>query len=282
MSTYDKPSIDGSSLGEENSRKNELVEQFARVCEKLDELRFANNISWRIIGDNIHRNLKLEASKRLFLFWLCSCIDQFYGYATIWTKGENAMLSLIQGSPKSFQDIDSKVKNQRNDGNGNRIGDILLASSSFSLVRDDYARIKNTFNFLSQIDSAGENIDERFVKVIGRLVSENQGENGILKTAYFLDGWLFSNSPVSKNPTISQLYKFREQPRKRLWMFVMFLRRDPCIRNLLREALLQTFGSEKGQTFFEKWSDDSKFNPKEIELPEICGTSACSKLFCAI
>jgi hypothetical protein len=78
------------------------MDSFAEVCKKLDELRFIDNIGWRILGDNIHRNLGLEASKRLFLFWLCSCIDQFYGYTKIWTNGENAMFTLVQDSPKSL------------------------------------------------------------------------------------------------------------------------------------------------------------------------------------
>jgi hypothetical protein len=152
------------------------------------------------------------------------------------------------------------------DGKGNRLGDIIIKSGSFTLVRDDYSRLKNVFSGLSKINPNND-FDQQFVRLLGQLIEENQGKNGILKITYFLDGWLFSNSATSNAPTISQLDRFRELPRKRLWMFVMFLRRDPCIRNLFREALLQIFGNERGQILFEKWSDDSAFDPKDIELP---------------
>jgi hypothetical protein len=247
--------------------KPNSTDSFVKVCQKLDELRFMDTISWGILGKNIFSNPRLKASTRLFLFWLCSIVDQFYGYVTVWTKGENAMLKLIEDCPQSFAKVDEKIKNLRKDNKGNMIGDIFFNGTKFTLVRDDYSRIRNTFDFLAQYDKPETSLDEKFVRVLGELIAGNQGESGILKTAYFLDGWIFSNTRISSDPILNELQGFREKPRKRLWMFIMFLKRDPCVQNLFREALFEVYGNESGKALFSMWNDDSKFNPKEIELP---------------
>jgi hypothetical protein len=246
--------------------KNDPIVSFTRVCQKLDELRFMDSIDWGILGKDVFGTSTLKASNRLLLFWLCSIIDQFYGYIMVWTNGERAMLRLIQDCPKSFSDVNLKIVDQRRDRMGNTVGKIAVDGSGFILVRDDYARIKNTFNFLAKYGSPEMSFDERFVRILSKLVAGNQGKNGILKAAYFLDGWLFSNSTISPNPTTSQLHEFREKPRKRLWMFLMFLKRDPCARALFREALIQVYGNNSGIALFNIWTDDSKFKPQELEL----------------
>jgi hypothetical protein len=243
------------------------TESYVRVCQKLDELRFTNTVNWGILGKNIFKNLGLKPSTRLLLFWLCSIIDQFYGYVTIWTNGERAMLKLIQNNPKSFSEVDEKIRNQRRDSRGNVTGDIFIDGRRFRLVRDDYRRIKNTFAFLAKCGGQEIGFGIKFVDILGELIVGCQGKNGIQKMAYLLDGWMFSNTPVSSDPTLFELQRFREKPRKRLWMFIMFLRRDPAILNLFRKALLEVYGDNTGNTLFSIWNDEDKFDPKEIELP---------------
>jgi len=244
-----------------------VTESFVNVCQKLDELRFAGTVNWGILGKNIFRNMQLNASTRLFLFWLCSIIDQFYGYVTIWTNGEKAMLKLIDGNPKSFSEVKEKIRNLRRDRKGNIAGDIFINGRKFRLVRDDYKRIKNTFEFLTKYDKPETSFGVKFVYVLGELIVGFHGKNGILKMTYLLDGWMFSKTPISLDPTLSQLQKFRKKPRKRLWMFVMFLRRDPAVLNLFRKALIEVYGNDTGNALFNIWNHENRFDPKEIELP---------------
>jgi hypothetical protein len=131
------------------------TQEFVKVCRKLDQLRFTGTIDWGSLGKNIHKNDRLMASTRLLLFWLCSIIDQFYGYIRIWTYGERAMLKLLEDNPRSFSDVTNKIKNLRRDRRGNTVGDIPIDHERFTLVRDDHERIKNTFDFLSKYGNHG-------------------------------------------------------------------------------------------------------------------------------
>lgn len=245
----------------------DVTESFTRVCQKLDELRFTETISWGPLGKNISKNSSLKASARLFLFWLCSIIDQFYGYVTVWTTGEKAMLELIKDSPQSFSEVKEKIGNMRSDRKGNIMGDIFFDGRKFGLVRDDYKRIKTTFEFLTQYEGKQTSLDVKFVNILGELIVGCYGKNGIVKMAYFLDGWMFSNLPVSTDPSLTELQRFRKKPRKRLWMFIMFLRRDPSVLNLFKKALIEVYGDDAGNSLFNIWHNQDKFDLKELELP---------------
>ena len=245
----------------------DAMDSFVMACQKLDELRFAGTTDWGILGKNILRNKQLKASTRLLLFWLCSIIDQFYGYVNIWTNGERAMLKLIVDDPHSFSDVKQKIENLSRDRKGNILGDIFSHGKKFALVRDDYKRIRNTFEFLTQYARPETSLDVKFVKAIGELIAGCYGTNGIPRIAYFLDGWMFSDITVSVKPSLTELRRFRNKPRKRLWMFIMFLRRDPSVLNLFKEALIEVHGKDNGNTLFDIWQGPSKFDPKEIELP---------------
>ena len=247
--------------------EKDVTERFVRVCQKLDELRFAGTTDWGVLGPNIFKNPRLAPSTRLFLFWLCSIIDQFYGYTTIWTKGEKAMLRLLEGTPRSFSDVDEKMQNLRKDRRGRTMGDIYIENGRFALVRDDYERIKNTFEFLEQYGNREKDFGTAFVETLAGLLSRCAGNKGILKFAYFLDGGLFSGITVSTNPSTSELRMFQKKPRKRLWMFIMFLRRDPAVLNLFREALTEVCDGNVSSNLFNTWEDVSRFDPKEVELP---------------
>ncbi|UCE15269.1 MAG: hypothetical protein JSV12_05110 [Candidatus Bathyarchaeota archaeon] len=247
--------------------KTDITSSFVRVCRKLDELRFRSTVNWGVLGKNIFRNSQLKASTRLFLFWLCSIIDQFYGYVTLWTKGEKAMLRLIEDNPRSFSEVKDKIENLRRDRKGNILGDIFFNGGKIGLVRDDYKRINNSFEFLTRYNKPEPNLGIKFAKVLGELIAGCHGKNGVLKMAYFLDGWMFSNILISLDPTLTELHRFREKPRKRLWMFIMFLRRDPSVLNLFQKALIEVHGNNNGNALFSIWNDKSRFDPKEVELP---------------
>jgi len=253
--------------------------RFVKVCRKLDELRFAGTTDWGSLGQNIFKNSRLAPSTRLLLFWLCSMIDQFYRYVTIWTNGEKAMLKLIEDSPQSFLDVKEKMKNARQDRKGNTICDISIDTGKFALVRDDYKRIKNTFEFLEHRGDQQKAFGVLFVKTLAELLSKCHGENGILKLTYFLNGWMFNSTAVSANPSIAELRMLQEEPRKRLWMFIMLLRRDPAVLNLFRSALTEAYGENVGSNLFNMWKDENLFDPREIELP---GDMWNKRLFAAL
>jgi hypothetical protein len=233
------------------------IEAFVKVCQKLDELRFAGTINWGPLGENIHKNDKLNASTRLLLFWLCSMVDQFYGYIRIWTLGEKAMLRLLEGNPKSFSDVNTKIRDEREI--------YISARKKFVLVRDDYLRIKNTFDFLTRYSTIEEEIAMKFVRFLGELISKNQGKGGLLRFAFFLDRGPWGNSPLQKLNE-QALTAFKKKQRKRLWMFLMFLRRDPAVLKLFEKALIECYG-KYGEELFKIWRDPQKFDPMELELP---------------
>lgn len=257
----------------------DATERFVKVCQKLDELRFVGTTDWGLLGQNIFKNSRLASPTRLFLFWLCSIIDQFYRYVTIWTNGEKAMLELIEDSPQSFSDVEEKMKNVRKDRKGNTICDIFTNTGKFVLVRDDYERIKNTFEFLEHRGDQQKDFGVLFVKTLVELLSKCPGENGILKLAYFLDGWMFSGITISTNPSVAELRLLQEEPRKRLWMFIMLLRRDPAVLNLFRSALIEAYDENVGNNVFNTWNDENLFDPKGIELP---GDMWNKRLFAAL
>jgi len=239
---------------------------FVEVCRKLDQLRFAGTVDWDGLGEAIFKSTT-KASTRLLLFWLCSIIDQFYGYVQVWTDGENAMLKLLENSPRSLSDITNKIRDMRKDGKGNIVGRITFDHRQFALVRDDYLRIKNTFDFLFEHGDPQEDVGKKFVRALGEFIASCQGKGGILKVAYFLDGWLFSNQLVPEKPSLADLEKFRGKQRKRLWMFMMFLRRDPSVLGLLARSLEEVYGQNEGKVLYRKWADAERFDPRELDLP---------------
>ncbi|MEM7827071.1 MAG: hypothetical protein QXQ40_02505, partial [Candidatus Aenigmatarchaeota archaeon] len=87
---------------------NEKEKQFTEVCIKLDELRFKKLIDWG--GINVQ---EIKPSEEIFLFWICSIIDQFYPYQTIWENGKKAMLNILKTNPKSFDDVKKTMRNIR-------------------------------------------------------------------------------------------------------------------------------------------------------------------------
>ncbi|MEM5861062.1 MAG: hypothetical protein QW758_00465 [Candidatus Aenigmatarchaeota archaeon] len=242
---------------------NEKEKRFTQVCIKLDELRFKKPI------DQGGINIKgIKPSEEIFLFWLCSIIDQFYPYQTIWENGKKAMLNILKTNPKSFDDVKKTMRNIRKDRKGNFVADIPTDNeNTFTLVRDDFERIEKTFNFLSTYENdKNENIPFRFIKLLGNCILKFQGNGGIRKLAYYLNSCLWESSPDESFPE-NEIIKFLDKPRKRLWMFIMFLRRDPFLLNLFRDALIEVYGELEGKKIFSIWENNEKFDPKEIELP---------------
>jgi len=244
---------------------SDKLDRFVRVCIKLDELRFKNTVNWGELGINIHKNPRLTFSERILLFWLCSMIDQFYSYKKVWTDGEEAMLAILRENPSSFSNAEKIMFNFRKDKIGNEMADVLTSKGSFKLVRDDYLRIKNTFNFLSELN-VDKNLSFRFVKLLGNAILNFKGKNGILKLANFLNDSLWENTLI-KSPSDQDLEKFRKKQRKRLWMFIMFLKRDPSILKIFRNALIEVYGKDYGEKLFSIWTNEKCFNKNEIELP---------------
>jgi len=242
-------------------------DRFVKVCVKLDELRFKNTIDWGRLGVNIHKNSQLTYSERMFLFWLCSMIDQFYSYEKVWTDGEEAMLTMLKENPSSFSDVSKVMHNLRKDKLGRMMADIPISKGSFKLIRDEYLRIKNTFDYISRLDiDENKSLSFKFVKLLGNAIIEFKGKNGILKLTKFLNDSLWENASV-KSLSPLDLEEFRREQRKRLWMFIMFLRRDPSILKIFRGTLIEVYGKIDGEKLFSIWTNEECFSRNEIELP---------------
>lgn len=237
------------------------VDRFVKVCIKLDELRFAGTIDWGSLARNIFHNPSLTASDRILLFWLCSAIDQFYPYEWIWTIGERAMLRIIERKPSRLSDLEDVIVDGRI---------INIDGNRFILVRDDLERIKNTVKFLLSYYEIDGSLSTKLVHFLGQLIEKFQGTNGTLKLAYYLNEHLWHGKPYTPpNPQVSmrELNKFINKSRKRLWMFLMFLRRDPAVMNLLKNALIEVYGEDKGNQLYNIWTSEEKFTTKQLQLP---------------
>ncbi len=239
----------------------ERVNRFVRVCIKLDELRFAGTIDWDGLAKNIFHNPRLTASDRVFLFWLCSMIDQFYQYTRIWTVGEAAMLKIIESRPRDLSDlrgiiVDGKI--------------IWIGDERFILVRDDLKRIENTFKFLFGYSEIEGDPSIKFVHFLGELIDRLGGAGGTLRFGYYVNKHLWQGEKyesIDVNLSERELKRFLKSSRKRLWMFIMFLRRDPSIMRIFRDALIEVYGQVGGNQLYNIWVDEEKFSTKELELP---------------
>jgi len=228
---------------------------FVEVIRKLDELRFCEKEDWAELGRDIFHG-DFPADSRVLLFWLCSAIDQFYPYTHIWTKGEKAMLELITIYEKSFNDVAVKIKDNK----------VKLANgASFTLVRDYEDRLRRTFNFL------GRKYSGSLSQFLAALITDPkiQGSGGTLKFTYFISRGLFDHKePLNIDyPKSYELEVFKGLPRKRVWMFAMFLRREPPVLRVLQEALIETLGKEEGRKVFNIWINPSFFNPLDLQMP---------------
>jgi len=256
-----KPKSPQPPHAEKATENHDNVDRFVKVCSKLDELRFAGTIDWNGLATNIFHNLKLTAPDKLLLFWLCSIIDQFYKYEQIWTTGEKAMLKIVEKQPSKLLDLQDIIL----DGKV-----IKVDGDQFILVRDDLKRIQNTFTFLFSYDEVDGSPSTKLVHFLGQLIKKLQGRSGTLKLAHYIDKHLWQGTPYSPiNPNISEreLMKFLRRPRKRLWMFLMFLRRDPSVMKIFKDALTEVYGEHRGSQLYEAWTSEEKFSTKELELP---------------
>lgn len=260
-------------------------ERFVRVCVKLDELRFENNKSWKIGEDIFNKNL--PATQRIFLTWLCSIIDRppdprldnpkclsnlkeyNFDYRAIWTVGEKAMLMLIRNNPRSFFDVCKTICSFKMDKCGNIFIPVKINGEDreFVLLTECYSIIRNTCEFLSRYDTSDCDLSFKFVKLLGDAIDAFKGKDGILKLANFLDKALWKNNYQGAMKRLIKR-RYREKPqKKRLWMFIMMLRRDPAILEVFKDALVEVYGEEKGKELHYIWTDNDYYNPSEIELP---------------
>lgn len=96
-----------------------------------------------------------------------------------------------------------------------------------------------------------------------------QGKNGIFKFTYFVSRGLFDykESFDIVYPSDYDLKTFKHKPRKRVWMFVMILKREPPVIRLLGDALTETSGEDEGGRLLNIWTNPRLFDPLELQMP---------------
>ena len=240
----------------------ENTEKFVKVCAKLDELRFDRS-TWPMYEARRILKGRKPAPVRLLLFWLCCSIDRFYTARKIWKAGEAAIDSLLDDYNRGFADVEEYILPVK----GKQSWRVVFKGGEFILVWDMKNRIKNTLNYLGRFYDG--DITSFLAEIIGD--PSNHGPAGLQKIGYFVDECLFSgNAEVTAsfmpNPTDRELKKLLKKDRKRLWMFLMFLKRDPPIRKLFQGALNARFG-ELGEKIYQTWIDETKYSEKDLPLP---------------
>jgi hypothetical protein len=174
----------------------------------------------------------------------------------IWTKGERAMLELARNYKNSFHDVMGKIKDDKV---------TLSDGATFVFVRDYNDRLKRTFDFLGAKHSGS------LTCFLASLISDPkiQGKKGILKFTYFVSRGLFDyKQPFEIDyPDDEDLEDFKGLPRKRVWMFVMFLRKEPPVLRLFNGALTEVLGNSEGGKVFDQWVNPKVFDPLELQMP---------------
>ncbi|MFH1918630.1 MAG: hypothetical protein ABIP48_01910 [Planctomycetota bacterium] len=203
---------------------------------ELDRRRFVEGEEWRrgdlpelqrILFDNADN---LSAETRFLAFWLCCVIDRQVSYETVWTEGLH------------------------------RILEYMLHNGPIPQLRFDESR--HILATMGSIDECGKSLSRWFINVIDSLAQTRQPGNLRRMTgriARYLLGLTYIEVSHLDNGSPGLLGTW-----KRLWMFVMFVRRDQTrIRKLIEEVFIESGRRE----LIDIWYDDEVFSQTESELP---------------
>jgi hypothetical protein len=217
---------------------------------RADDIRFSEGSEWsqpRIgnqVAESIFRNPSPDQG--LLLFLLCCWLDLQADYTRVWNEmliqtqrwlDTTAWAAALNGIPRgNFQQTKPHLLKT------------IRAISSQSYRRSVSNWFVRTVTAIARENSTGRGNIYRFAASICRDLYE-------AKSASFIASMAAGSPPVNRPGTHY----------KRLWMLIMFLRRDKSvIQCLLRRAVKSAPG---GGDALALWYDDRVFDSNECELP---------------
>ncbi len=223
---------------------------FLSAAQKADRLRFQSSAEWmegpiaRQVEESIFRNANPDEG--LLLFILSAWLDLQTSYKYVW----NELLVRTQEWVRSTAWSDPDADVPRGD---------------FQLTRP---HLLKTVATLAQ-PAYGRSLAAWLTSSILAIAQRNGPRKGNL---YRFVSRICTDLYEAKDGTFADHLREGELPDdymgthyKRLWMLVMFLKRDEvAIRCLLRRALGD---SEEGKEALRYWESDLYFDPLESELP---------------
>lgn len=232
--------------------RSEIVDEksFLTNARKVDEVRFSEGPEWSdpAVSKSVRKNIFCNPSpdQGLLLFLLCCWLDLQMSYTRVWsqlldqTRGwldTTAWAAPIDGTPR---------------GNFRQSKPHLLKTISALSHRGYERSISNWFattvTGIARENSTRKGHIYRFAASICRDLYE-------AKSASFVTSMAAGSPPDDSAGTHY----------KRLWMLIMFLRRDKSvIQCLIRRAMQSSPTSSEALAL---WYDDRVFDPNECELP---------------
>ena len=205
---------------------------------KLDEKRFTTGHEWEELDKamniifNPNNPYGLNADKRLLIFWMCCILDRQAEVERVWNEGVLQSVEYIQGERRKYP----KIR--------------LNENHHFKRTEETLKKYNNSFTkwFASKIEKL-----------------EPYGKGSLYKFTYEVFNELLQPRSISDALELAKGKPGLLGEWKRLWMFIMFLRRDKSyVKKLVEDALTLL---PKGERILEIWYNDDLFNPIESELP---------------
>ena len=204
---------------------------------ELDEKRFTSGYEWQGFNGamdilfNPDNRYGLDADKRLLVFWICCVLDRQAPVEKVWNDGVDQSIDYLQHRRREYPQF--RFDESR-----------YLRKTEETLRRYDNSFIKWFASKIEELKPYGKGSLYRFTyKVLNELLG-----------AYHYEAYKLRSGRVGLLGCW-----------KRLWMFIMFLRRDKSyIEELVKEAFTSL---PSGVKLLEIWYNDKLFSPMESELP---------------
>jgi len=220
----------------------EKLDDFIKEARELDKFRFDTSYEWQepvtygYTKKYIFENPNPD--KGLLLFFLCCLLDLQMDYRTVWSRHLEQAANWIE-DPENI----SIPRGHYPATERNLIKTLNVANESRSISN----WLKNK---LLEIVKNNPNNDGNLYRLAGNIMSDLLEPSKELRST--IDGLKYGHVGLLGNW-------------KRLWMLVMFLRRD---KNIIKNLLIRAFkNKEFGLEALNYWYKDDYFDENESELP---------------
>lgn len=237
----------------EKKSRDFVIKWDGKVCEdnlndfinesvKLDKFRFETSYEWyepktyEYVRKYIIENPNPD--KGLLLFFLCCWLDMQMNYKIVWSTFLEEAAGWIEDPVESKRPRGSFIHTAPN-----------IEKTLSVVVRD-------------------KSISDWFIKTVNRIIKENGKRKGNL---YGFVGHIMTELLTPSESLKTKIYWLTSGSValignwKRVWMLLMFLRRD---KNIVKKLLTRALEDKKhGKKAIDYWYDQYYFNENESELP---------------
>jgi hypothetical protein len=218
------------------------LDDFIKEVQELDKFRFNTSYEWQepVTYDYTKKYIfeNPDPDKGLLLFFLCCWLDLQMDYRTVWSK------------------YLEQAKNWVDD------------PENTAIPRGSYPTTERNLVKTLNVANKSGNISNWLKNKLLEIVKENHnGDGNLYRLAGNIMSDLLEPSKELRSTIDSLKYGYVELLGnwKRLWMLVMFLRRD---KNIIKNLLIRAFKNKKdGLEALNYWYKKDYFNENESELP---------------